>query len=276
MCCVEQRGVSSTPRGSRLWLLAPWSAAGRLYGRYGLPAGDLAVLGGSELSRLGPVLEMMLTARAWLTLNVVALVVQLVVDGVDDVVVSIYQGGAVTMVVGPFGVLLAVGVLVAVAHGTQRRTAVRQLTRPVLTALTTFLISVGIFGLQLPGIRQALEALIDPVVEVATQFPFSLITPLLEGWLLVFGVCTVYLIHRHAFSGRNTGGGSPLDPLVSVWLAWTVAGVEITMYDSGDLPGSTFTALTIGSAVAATMISVGELFALHRRGITFRRGPWAA
>lgn len=254
----------------------PWSAAGRLYGRYGLPDGDLAVLGGSELSRLGPVLAAMLSARAWLTLNVVALVVQLVVDGADDLLMSIYQGGAVTMVVGPFGVLLGVGGLIAVARGTGRLAALRQLTRPALIALITFVVSVGVFGLQLPGVRQALEGLIDPVVEFAGRFPLSLITPLLGAWILVFGVCAVYLIHRHGFSSRGVGGGCLLDPLVSIWLAWTVAAVEIANYDSVDLPASTFTALTIGSATAATLISAGQLVALHRRGITFRRGPWAA
>jgi hypothetical protein len=248
----------------------PWGAAGRLYGRYGLPEGDLAALGGGVLSRLAPVLEAMLTARTWLTLNAVALVVQTVVDGVDDVVMSVLVGGAVTMVVGPFGVLLAVGALVAVARGTGRLTALRQLTRPSLIALVTFLVSVGIFGLQVPVFRQWVAGLIAPVVELANQFPLSMVASVLGLWLFVFGVCAVYLIHRHAFGG----GGRLLDPLVSVWLAWTVAGVEINMYEPGDLSAGAFTALTVGSATAATLISVGELVVLHRRGITFRGGPW--
>lgn len=255
-------------------LLLPWGAARRIYGPYGLPHGDLAALGGHALSRLGPVLEAVLTARAWLTLNVVALVVQLVVDGIDDVAVSVFQGGAVTMVVGPFGLLLGVGVLVAVARGAQRWAALRQLVRPVWVAVVTFLVSVGIFGLQLPVVRQHLAGLIDPVVELTTRFPLSVIAPLLGIWLFVFGLCAVYLIHHHAFSSAKTGGGRLLDPLVSIWLAWTVAGVEINMYDAGDLSPRTFTTLTLASATAATAISVWELVVLHRRGITFRGGPW--
>lgn len=257
-------------------LLLPWGAARRIYGNYGLPHGDLAALGGHALSRLGPVLEAVLTARAWLTLNVVALVAQLVADGVDDVVVSVYQGGAVTMVVGPFGLLLGVGVLVAVARGAQRWAALRQLARPIWVAAVTLLVSVGIFGLQLPVIRRQLTGLINPVVELGHQFPLSVIAPLLGSWLFVFGLCAVYLIHHHAFSSTKTGGGRLLDPLVSIWLAWTVAGVEISMYDTGNLSPGTFTTLTIASATAATAISVWELVILHRRGVTFRGGPWTA
>lgn len=275
MCCVDQAGSRSMPRTGGAWLLTPWGAAGRLYGRYGLPHGDLAALGGGG-SPLGPALEALLTARAWLTFNVVALFVQLAIDGPDNVAWSVLLGGAVTMVVGPFGVLLAVGVLVAVARGAGRWTALRQLMRPILIALVTFVVSVGIFGLQLPVIRQAVEAVLDPVVELGTRFPFFLVTPFLGIWIFLFGVCAIYLIHRNAFSGANTGGGRLLDPLVSIWLAWTVAAVEINMYDAGDLPTSTFTAVTIASATMATLISVAQLIVLHRRGITFRYGPWAA
>jgi hypothetical protein len=257
----------------RRGLLTPWGAAGRCYGRYGLPRGELAALGGSELSRLGPVLEVALNARAWLTLNVAAVLAQLVADGVDDVVVSILQGGLVTMVLGPFGVLLGFAILVAVAA--TRRTATRQLTRPVLIALVTFLVSVGIFGVQLPGVRQAVQSLIDPVVELASEFPFSLVASILGAWLVVFGLCAVYLIHLHGFTGPNTGGGL-LDPLVSVWLAWTVALVEIVNFRPDDLPAGTFTTLTLTSATVATLISAWQLVDLHRRGITFRSGPWAA
>src|SRR6185503_18695701 len=113
-----------------------------------------------------------------------------------------------------------------------------------------FVVSVGIFGLQLPGVRQAVQSLIDPVKEIATRFPFALFTGFMGIWMLVFGLCAVYLIHRNAFSG--TGGAHLLDPLVSIWLAWTVAAVEISMYDSDDVPGSTFTTLTIASATVAT------------------------
>jgi len=268
MCRVAEENTHQRWRDRRWWPYTPWGAAARVYGRYGLPEGDLAVLGGSVLSRLGPLLEVVLHARAWLTLNVVALVVQLVVDGADDVVSSVYTGGLVTMVVGPFGVVLTVAGLVMVARA--RRVALRRLTRPAVTALLTLLVSVGAFGIQLPGVRQKLESLIDPVVALGDQFPLSMIAPLLGLWLFVFAVCAVYLIHVHAFRVGGNGGVRLLDPFVSVWLAWTVAIVEIVNYGAGDLSSQTFTMLTIGSATAATMISLGQLIILHRHGITFR------
>lgn len=154
-----------------------------------------------------------------------------------------------------------------------RGTAARQLTRPVVIALVTFLVSVGVFGLQIGVVRRAVRSLIDPVVELGRTFPFSVLAALLGGWLFVFGLCAVYLIHLHGFSGRYQG---LLDPLVSVWLAWTVAAVEIAGYRPGDLSAGTFTALTVASATAATSISAWQLVALRRKGITFRRGPWAA
>jgi hypothetical protein len=273
MCRVTREDAHRRWRDRRWWSYTPWGAAARVYGRYGLPEGDLAVLGGGVLSQLGPVLEVVLHARAWLTLNLVALVVQLVVDGADDVVGSIYTGGLVTMVVGPFGVVLTVAVLVAVARA--RRVALRRLARPAVTAVLTLLLSVGVFGIQLPGVRQELESVLAPVVALGDDFPLSMIAPLLGLWLFVFGVCAVYLIHVHAFRVGGTGGERLLDPLVSVWLAWTVAIGEIANYDAGDLSSRTFTVLTIASAAAATAISAGELVVLHRRGITFR-AAWSA
>ncbi|OLF12617.1 hypothetical protein [Actinophytocola xanthii] len=260
--------------GAGAWF-TPWGAARRIYGRYGPPLGDLAALDelaapvGSVLSRLGPVLEALLTVRVWLTLNVVALIAQLVQDGADAVVITVYQTGMVTMVVGPFGLLLAVAVLVAVAR--TRLTAARQLLRPVLLALVTFLVSVGVFGTQLPGVRQELEGLIAPVVELARQPPLSVVAPLLGAWLLLFGLCSVYLIHHHAFGGD---GRRLLDALVSVWLAWVVGVVEIANYPGGDLSTRAFVWLTVGSASVATLISVVELVSLRRSGVTFRNGPW--
>src|SRR5687767_10459229 len=126
MCRVGQPGMSSTAARSPRRLLTPWGAAGWLYGRYGLPHGDWSVPGVGDLSRLGPAVGAVFAARAFLTFNVGALIAQSVQSGVDDVVASVLQGGAVTMVVGPFGVLLAVGGLVAMARGTRRWTALRQ------------------------------------------------------------------------------------------------------------------------------------------------------
>jgi hypothetical protein len=255
--------------------LTPWGAARRIYGRYGSPLGDLAALEhlgvplGGVLARLGPVLEAALSVRVWLTLNAVAILGQLVQDGADAVVTTVYQTGVITMVVGPFGLLLAVAALVAIAR--PRATAARQLRRPVLVAGITFLVSTGIFGLQLPGVRQALEGVIDPVVALATDSLLSVVTPLLGMWLLVFGICAVYLIHHHAFGGE---GRRLLDALVSIWLAWAVALVDIVSYRGGELSTAAFVWLTVVSASGATVISVGELVVLHRRGVTFRNGPW--
>jgi hypothetical protein len=221
------------------------------------------------LSRLGPVLEAALTVRVWLTLNVVALFAQLFQDGADAVVITVYQTGMITMVVGPFGLLLAVGVLVAIAR--TRLVAARQLLRPVVLALVTLLVSVGIFGVQVPGVRQKLAGVIEPVVALADQPPLSVVAPLLGAWLLVFGLCSVYLIHHHAFGGD---GRRLLEALVSVWLAWVVGLVEIVNYPGGELSTSAFVWLTVGSAGAATLISVGEVVSLRRRGMTFRDGPW--
>jgi hypothetical protein len=260
----------------RLGWLTPWGAAGRLYGHYGLPDGDLGDLDavvsplGRVLSWLEPVLKVALTVRTWLTLNIIALVVQIGSDGLGEFLQTLYQGAAITMVVGPFGVLLAVSALAIAAGRGVRTTAIRQLTRPVLLALLTLFVSVGIFGLQLPGVRQALRGLIEPITEAANEFPLSMIAPLLGIWLLIFGVCALYLIHHHTFGGR---GNSLLDPLVSIWLAWTVGAVEITMLRSEQ---PSFVTATVLSATLATLISIVELVVLHRSGTTFRRGPWAA
>jgi hypothetical protein len=109
--------------------LTPWVTAGRLYGRYGLPKGDLGVLdavatpAGRVLAWLESALPALLTARTWLTLNVIALMVQLTSEGFGPFVATMYQGAAVTMVVGPFGLLLAVGSSGCRCEGCARRWA---------------------------------------------------------------------------------------------------------------------------------------------------------
>lgn len=259
--------------------MTPWVAAGRLYGHYGLPKAELGVLdavaapAGRVLAWLELALPALLAARTWLTLNVIALVVQLTSEGFGPFVATMYQGGAVTMVVGPFGLLLAVTALVLAAQRGRRGTAIRQLTRPVVLAGITLLVSVAIFGLQVQGVRQALQGLIEPVRRAATEPPLSVLAALIGVWLLVFGVCALYLIHHHSFCGQ---GNSLLDPLVSVWLAWTVGAVEIVMLTDDQTDRGSFVTVTVLSSTTATLISAGQLVALHRKGMTFRRGPWAA
>ncbi len=274
-------------RSSGVWVrhrwwqgrLTPWATAGRLYGQYGLPKADLGALdavaapAGRVLARLESALPALLTVRTWLTLNVIAVVAQLTSEGFGPFVATMYQGGAVTMVVGPVGLLVAVAALVLVAQRGRRGTAIRQLTRPVVLAGITLLVSVGIFGLQVRGVRQALRGLIEPVRQAVTDPPLSVLAGLIGVWLLVFGVCALYLIHHHSFCGQ---GNSLLDPLVSVWLAWTVGAVEIVMLADDQVGRGSFVTVTVVSATTATLISAGELIALHRKGTTFRRGPWAA
>jgi hypothetical protein len=249
----------------------PWRAAARLYGPFGLPEADLAAPVGRVLSWLAPLLPAMLMARTWLTLNVVALIIQLASDGFGPFVTTLYQGGAITMVVGPFGVLLAVAGLTAAAAPGHRRTAIRQLARPVALAAITLIVSVAVFGLQLPGVRQALQGLIEPIRQAATEPPLSLAAPVVAAWLLVFGLCALYLIHHHTFGGQ---GHTLLDPLVSIWLTWTVGAVEIAMLDPNHTAHTPFITATLTGASLATLISAAELATLHRGGTTFRHGPW--
>jgi hypothetical protein len=45
-------------------------------------------------------------------------------------------------------------------------------------------------------------------------------------WLLIFGVCGVYLMHRNGFSVNSH---PLLRPIVTVWLSWTVAATQFTI-----------------------------------------------
>ncbi len=178
------------------------------------------------------------------------------------------------MVLGPFGVVLAAVALVTTAGRGRRRSMARRMVRPGVIAALTVLLSVGIFGLQLPGVRQAVGRLLGAAspAQLVGHLPWPLellawLAGLVIGpWLLVFGVCAVYLMHRNGFNSDEP----LLRPIVTVWLAWMVAAVQFAVGNTAGLSTVSFYEAVLAGPVLVTVLSVVEFVRLRTLGITAR------
>ena len=151
------------------WLL-PWVAARHLYGRYtAFRQGEFGAEGhidvGSGVSirvELDPLLRILVPIRLWCGLGVIVVLVKLIADpDLNQTIQDVFRHGVITMVLGPFGVGLGALAIVVLAGRGQRATAARGLVRPVVIAAVTVLMSVSVFGLQLPGVRQTTQELLE-------------------------------------------------------------------------------------------------------------------
>jgi hypothetical protein len=272
---VRDMAIGGTPangRGLQLRdFLLPWRLARVIYGPYGaselaakLRQGEFGVEAPVQLAdelavRIGldPLLRVLVPVRAWVGLGVVVLAVKVLSepDPLDRAWDAMLHG-AITMVLGPYGVLLGIAALLVVVRR-QRRL----LVRPALIAGVTVLVSVGVFGLQLPGIRQYVERFLAGPREVAGSAAWGLLGLVGAPWLFVFGFCAVYLMHRNGFS---THSHPYLRPIVSAWLAAAVAAVELATAGRAGVPDTGFVAATLAGPVAAIGLGVVEVLRLNR------------
>jgi hypothetical protein len=245
------------------WLL-PWGAARQLYGPY------TAFRQGEFGTQLDPVLRILVPVRLWFGLGVVVVLAKLLTDpSLNQTVQDVFSHGVITMVLGPFGVALGAVAVVAVAGRGRRGAAARSVVRPSLIAAGTVLLSVSVFGLQLPGVRQAVQGLLDRSQSAAPTVLASMVGLVLGPWLLVFGVCAVYLMHRNGFSA---GIRNPLlRPIVASWLALTVAAVQLTVDERAGLSRGAFVASVLAGPVMAIGLSVVEFRRTRSASPTVRR-----
>jgi hypothetical protein len=277
------------PRGaiSSLGVLLPWTAAGRIYGPYGVSEAierfrrgefdaEVEVEPVDQLPVrvvLDPLLRILVPVRAWVGLGVIVFVVKAVAEpDLGGRVKDAWVHGATTMVLGPFGVFLGVVVLLVVGRR-QFRATLRSMRRPLAIAGLTVLVSVSIFGLQLPVIRQAVQRGLENAAAGAAGLlgPLWWLLALAAGpWLFLFGVCAVYLMHRNGFSKHSH---PYLRPIVASWLACMVAAVELTEGRREGLTDTAFVSATLAGPVVVIVLSIVEAARLHRLGVTVGGPP---
>lgn len=253
----------------------PWWAARYIYGPYGISdwrrgtfgvtvdAGPMAV----PVDRL---LRILVPVRAWLGLGLVAFVVKCL--AAPDLTQRIKDGalhGAITMVLGPYGVFVGAVVVLFVAGWRRRLDVLRGLSRPLVAALFTILMSVWIFGLQVPRVRVFIQNRIDMVdfwisnLPLPVHIALGLMKIIAVPWLFVFGVCAVYLMHRNGFGHRSH---PLLRPIVATWLAVAVALVDVGSNDHAGLSPVAFWTATIAGPALTALLGVVEVVRLHRLG----------
>jgi hypothetical protein len=252
------------------WYL-PWVAARSLYGPYtafrrgefGAEARLELVPGTSVRIGLDPLLRILVPVRLWFSLGVVVVLVKLWTNrDLNETIQDVFAHGVVTMVLGPFGVALGAVAIVLTAGRGRRAAATRQLVRPAVIAAVTMLLSVGVFGLQLQGIRQPVQRLLEQSQALVPAPLLSLLGLIVGPWLLVFGVCAVFLMHRNGFA---TGDQHPLlRPIVTVWLALMVAAVQFTVGDRDGVSGPVFVAGVLSGPLLVIGLSLIEVIRLRR------------
>ena len=265
----------------------PWTVAGRIYGPYGVSAAverfrrgefdaEVEVEPVDHLAVrivLDPLLRVLVPVRAWVGLGVIVFVVKAVAEpDLGGRVEDVWVHGLVTMVLGPFGVFLGVVVLLVVGRR-QWRATFRRTRRSLGIAALTVLVSVGVFGLQLPVIRQAVQRGLDSVTSGASGLlgpVWWLLALFAAPWLFVFGVCAVYLMHRNGFSKHSH---PYLRPIVASWLACVVAAVEATEGRREVLTDTAFFSATAAGPVVVIVLSILEVRRLRRLGVTVGEPP---
>ncbi|MER6327793.1 hypothetical protein ABT298_00415 [Streptomyces sp. NPDC001034] len=280
------RAVSRSPAGGPdtwvLDLLLPWRLARRIYGPFRMfrfTAADAVGLAGPGAGRAGqsiavalaervgdPVIERLLLPRVLLGLGLLMIVIRWVTGtGAGDLVEEAFGDSLLMLGTGPVSLILACVLLIALARTGTRRTVVRLVTRPMVTALITAAFC-GLF------VYWASHGGADYNPRSVTAL---LLTLVFGPWLTVFFGSVLYLIHRNAF---NVGGHPLVRPLTCVPLVWlTAAGHALLVdlaysYPAADPPPAYFVALFAGP-VGVTVTAVIEVLLLRRRqGVGFR-GP---
>jgi hypothetical protein len=253
-------------------VLTPWGAAGRLYGSYGVSdwrSGEF----GAEVGAVpvDGVLRVLVPVRAWFGLGLVIFLAKLAAE--PDIGVWIddsLKHSAITLVLGPYGLLIGAALVVALAGRGRRAATARGVLRPVAVALFTIVMSVAVFGMQLPRQRELvthwLSVLRDGAAELPALVRFGLsFAGLFTGpWLFVFGLCSVYLMHRNGFSHRSH---PLLRPFVAVWLACAVALVEGTFGDRAGLGAVVFWIAVVAGPILTLLLGAVEVMLLRRLGL---------
>ena len=265
------------PNHRRPWRsLLPWWAARYLYGPYGISDWRRGMFGATvdAVPAAVPVdwlLRLLVPVRAWLGLGLVIFIVKcLASPDLSQRVEDAALHGAITMVLGPYGVFVGATIVLLIAGWRRRRDVLRGLTRPVVVALFTILMSVGIFGLQVARVRQFIQGGIDTVTLWTLDLPLpvdvalGMLKLVAVPWLFVFGVCAVYLMHRNGFGHRSH---PLLRPFVAVWLAAAVALVEVVSNDHAGLSPLVFWLATLAGPSLTALLGVVEVTWLHRLGL---------
>jgi len=89
-------------------------------------------------------------------------------------------------------------------------------------------------------------------------------------WLVVFGVCAGYLMHRNGFSAHSH---PYLRPIVTSYLSCMVAAAELVNGDRTEFVGSGPTVAALAGPVVVIALSVVEVVRLRRLGVTLGDQP---
>lgn len=274
---------------SLLRLITPWRVAGRLFGSY--RPKKLIVLDAANFGRAGipaelssPLLEKLFSVRWLFSLGALTLLAQLATNGVGDFLQQLITVCSVTMFIGAPSVLLIVLGLYLVADPSHRRGLLQQLRSTIVVAALAWFLVLFAIGNYIPlwpdwfsfqGLIDAMSLRdADPSVSRVLLSLFVLLPLFL--WFCAFGLCSAYLVHNNSFNVEGgVAGGTVTDPVINIWLAWSVAGFNLVGMSIAGVPYGTSTVVfaVLGAAIA-TAISAWELRLLLAGGASFRHGPW--
>ncbi|MGW2421987.1 hypothetical protein ACWC0C_22510 [Streptomyces sp. NPDC001709] len=275
------------PGGAGAWaldVLLPWRLARRIYGPYRMfrfSAGDALGIVAPGAGALGPyarpvvstlaeqaadpLIERLLLPRTLLCLGVLAFAVGLFTGGgLLEPVEQGFTDALLMLGTGPVALLMACGLLVALARPGTRACVLRLCLRPLLTALVT----AAFCGLFLYWTIRHHDYLPSGVT-------WAFLGVFAGPWLLVFFGSVLFLIHRNSFGA----GGHPLvRPLAGVPLVWLTAVAHFVLVDAvqaypGSRPLPAYWVALFAGPVGVTITAGIEIWLLRRRhGVGFR-GP---
>ncbi|MCP3804098.1 hypothetical protein NLX83_32985 [Allokutzneria sp. A3M-2-11 16] len=245
----------------RLRVVMPWRVAESLYGPYTLVQhfelanhDEVQLTEDVRVQDVRPALEWALSARTLITLGVLITVVKWISAPVSPfrAMEDWLLHAGISAVFGPVGLLIGAGVLVWLAQPAHRDATRLAVRRPIRVALLTALVMVVTLG----GVFSRVNLTLGHASPL--MLPVGIVINL---WVIVFFICTLYLVHHNGLSHR---GHPLLRPITTTFLAWATAILPFVLPQKGlePTPGVITVAL-LGSTVA-TAISVWEWRAAQR------------
>jgi hypothetical protein len=236
------------------------------------------------------VLERILTTRALVTLGLLTLAVQCVLDPPTALArvasVGAWADGLVVLLTAPVAIVLLVPVLVVIARPGHRSATARAGVRPMVTGVFSALLLL-IVALPVPGLTSWLDTAARAATNDTIMVPLTRImtsTMVNDGslhpallffllWIMLFFVAAAYLAQRNGLCAKkNSDLAWLIAPLVGMWSAWWVAAVKIGSPPPEPLALKPWQHVfsTLATPVTVTVLGAVEIRRLRAHGLRFR------
>ncbi|MCX5195529.1 hypothetical protein OOK31_16720 [Streptomyces sp. NBC_00249] len=154
---------------------------------------------------------------------------------------------------------LVVGAFAAAARGGMRRVYLRRALRP-LGAVAALMTAMATFPLAMAPESQGLRD--------AVGIPGKIVMGLLCLWSLGFAGYGIGLSLVHVL--RTADVHELLPPVLATVLVWEMAVLDLVTGAYGQVPPGVRLVFVLGAPVTVTVLSVWELYRLHRHGLSVR------